>query len=75
MAKIIADAAQQRRSVHLFHRTKVLIDLVKRWRNIWRTVCADPYFASVTAVDELEKIGLHFVSVVKTTTKNIPCTS
>ena len=75
MVDIRADAAQQRQIVHRLHGTKVLVDLVNPWRNIWRTVCADSYFASVPAVDELEKIGLHFVSVVKTATKNILCTS
>ena len=53
MVKIIAYAAHQRRSVHLLHRTMVLIDLVKPWRNTWRTVCADSYFASIPAVGEL----------------------
>ena len=75
MTEIRVDVAQQRWSVHLLHVTKVIIYLVKPWRNIWRTVCTDSYFASITAVDELEKIGLHFFGVVKTAKKYILCTS
>ena len=47
----------------------MIIDLVKPWSNIWRTVCVDSYFAFVPTIDELEKIGLHFVGVVNTATK------
>ena len=74
MAEIRAYTSQQRPSVHLLHVTKVLIDLVKPFRNTWKTVCADSYFASFTAVDEIYNIGIHFVGVVKTATKNILCT-
>ena len=69
IAEIISDTAHQRQSVYMLHGMKVLIDLVKPWRNTWQTVCADSYFASVPAVDELEKIGLHFIGVVNTATK------
>ena len=48
----------------------MIIDLVKPWRNIWWTVCADCYFSSVPAVNKLEKIRLHFFSVVKTAKNN-----
>ena len=72
--KIRADVSHQRQSVNLLHGTKVLIDLVKTWRDTWRTVCADSYFTSIPAVDDLEKIGLHFVGVVKTA-KQILCNS
>ena len=72
MAEIRADAAQHITSVHLLHGTKVLIDLVKPWRNTWQTVCADSYFSSVPAVNKLEKIGLNSVGVVKTATKKYP---
>ena len=72
MVEIRADKAQQRLSVHLFHRTKVLIYLVKHWRNTLQTVCADYYFVSVPAVDEIDKIELCFIGVVKTATKKYP---
>ena len=72
MVDIRADKAHQIPSVHLFHRTKVLIYLVKPWRNTWQTVCADYYFVSVPAVYEIDKIELHFVGVVKTATKKYP---
>ena len=65
MAEIRADAAHQRCIVHMLHRTTVLIDLLKPLRHTWRTVFTYPYFASVLAVDNLEKIGLHFFRVVK----------
>ena len=71
MSEIRADAAQQRPSVHLLHRTKLLINLVKPWRNTCQTVFTDSYFASVIAFYELEKVGITFVGVVKTATKNI----
>ena len=71
MAEIRADMAQHIYIVHLFHGTKVLIYLVKPWSNTWRTVCADSYFSSVPAVDDLEKIGPHFIGVVKTAKKYI----
>ena len=61
--------------MNLLHVTKVIIDLVKPWRNTWWTVCADSYFASIPAVDDLDKIWLHFVGVVKRATENILCTS
>ena len=33
-------------------------------------ICADSYFASVTTVEELAKLGLRLIGVVKTATKN-----
>ena len=74
-AEIRVDSAQQTPSVHLLHGTKVLINLVKPWRNKLRTVCDDSYFSSVPAIDKFEKIGLQFVGVVKTEKKYILCTS
>ena len=71
MAEIIEYAAQQRRSLCLLHGTKVIIHLVNPWRNTWCTVCTDSYFSSVPAVDDLEKIGPHFIGVVKTAKKYI----
>jgi Transposase IS4 len=39
----------------LNHGTKVLMDLVKPWKNSNRIVCADSYFASVQCARELLK--------------------
>ena len=75
MAEIISYESQQRRSVYLLHVMKVLIDLVNPWRNTWCTVCTDSYFSSVPAVNELDKIGLHFVGVVEMASKQILCIS
>ena len=69
MAETREDASHQRRSIHLLYGTKVLIDLVNPWRNTWQEVCADSFFSSITAVNKLDKIGLHFVGVVKTATR------
>ena len=66
MAYIRADVAHQIGSVHLLHRTKVLIDLVKPWKNKRRKVCADSYFSYDPDFDELEKIELQFFGVVMT---------
>ena len=38
MEKIRADVSHQRKSVNLLHVTKVIIDLMKTWRDTWRTV-------------------------------------
>ena len=35
-------------------------------------ICAGSYFASVTTVEELEKISLCFIGLVKTSTKKFP---
>ena len=56
MEEIRADAAHQKQIVHLLHETKFLIYLVKPWSNTWHIVCADSYFYSVPAVDQLEKL-------------------
>jgi len=37
-----------------------------------RDVCADSYFASVTAAKQLLGIGLRFIGVVKTATRGYP---
>ena len=72
MAEIRSYASQQRKSGHLLYGTRVLTDLVKPWRNIWRTVCADSYFASITTVNKLKKIRLHFVGMVNMPPKKYP---
>ena len=56
----------------LNHGTKVLKYLVTPWAHTDRIVCADSYFASVSTAEELQKIGLRFIGVVKTATKKFP---
>jgi hypothetical protein len=58
----------------LNHGTKVLKFLVEPWSRSDRVVCADSYFASVNAAEELKRMGLRFIGVVKTATKNFPMT-
>jgi hypothetical protein len=54
------------------HGTKVLKSLVEPWSHSDRIVCADSYFASVKTAEEMRKIGLHFIGVVKTAKKCFP---
>ena len=54
------------------HGFKVLRFLSSPWAHTDRLICSDSYFASVTAVEELEKLGLRFIGVVKTATKKFP---
>ena len=42
--------------------------VVKNWTGTCRIVCADSYYASDEACDEMERIGLKFIEVVKTAT-------
>ena len=51
---------------------KVLRFLSSPWDHKDRLICADSYFASVTTVEELEKLSLRFIGVVKTATKKFP---
>ena len=43
-------------------------ELVMPWVNMDRIVCADSYFASVPADEELWKHGIRFIGVIKTET-------
>ena len=54
------------------HGTHILKYLTLPWANSRRGVCADSYFASVTSAEELMKIGLRFIGVVKNATKKFP---
>ncbi|KAG7360951.1 transposase IS4 [Nitzschia inconspicua] len=56
----------------LLHGTALLKFLVSPWRFCGRIVCADSYFASVGAAEELKQNGLKFIGVVKTATKKFP---
>ena len=54
------------------HGAKVLLKLLSPWINTQRIVCADSYFASVTAAELLYVNGLKFIGVVKTATQKFP---
>jgi len=54
------------------HGTAVLKKLVAPWAGTTRTVCADSYFASLTAAQQLLAMGLRFIGVVKTATRGFP---
>ena len=56
----------------MLHGTRVLKFLVEPWFFTDRVVCADSYFASVPAAEELMKMKLRFIGVVKTATKRFP---
>ena len=56
----------------LLHGTQVLKGLVLPWANSDRVVCADSYFTSVGAEEELNRIRLRFIGVVKTATRRYP---
>ena len=51
---------------------KVLKELMLTWAKTNRIVCADSYFASVPAAEELWKHGLRFIGVIKTETRKFP---
>ena len=48
--------------------------VVKNWAGTGRIVCADSYYASGEACDEMEMMGLKFIGVVKTATRRFPMT-
>ena len=54
------------------HGAKVMMKLLRPWINTQRIVCADSYFASVTAAELLHMNGLRFIGVVKTATRKFP---
>ena len=53
------------------HGTDILKYLVLPWANSERGVCADSYFASVSSAEEMMRIGIRFIGVVKTATKKL----
>ena len=57
------------------HGTAVLRKLVAAWAGSRRVVCADSYFASVTAAQQLLGMGLRFIGVIKTATRGFPMSS
>jgi Transposase IS4 len=56
----------------LLHGTMVLKKLVFPWVRTSRIVCADSYFSMVGAAEELLRIGLRFIGVVKTAKRPYP---
>jgi Transposase IS4 len=54
------------------HGTKVLLKLIQPWQISDRVVCTDSYFASVQAPKELLRVGMKFIGVMKTATKEYP---
>ena len=54
------------------HETKVLKVLVLLWTHSGRVVVTDFYFASVPCALEMRAIGLRFIGVIKTATKQYP---
>ena len=56
----------------LQHGTAILKYLVVPWANSERSVCADSYFASVSSAEEMMRIDIRFIGVVKTVTKTFP---
>ena len=53
----------------LQHGTAILKYIVVPWANSERGVCADSYFASFSSAEEMMRIGIRFVGVVKTAIK------
>ena len=54
------------------HVTSILKNLCLPWDNTQRGVSADSCFSSVSSAEELMKIDLRFIGVVKTATKIFP---
>ena len=53
----------------LKHGTTILKYIVVPSANCEQGVCADSYFASVSSAEEMLRIGIRFIGVVKTATK------
>ena len=72
--KLVKGAEEHEDSGELLHGTLVTKQLVLPWAHSGRIVCADSYFASVGCVRELKRLGLRFIGVVKTATREYPMT-
>ena len=53
----------------IIHGCKVLEELIETWYHTHRVVCADSYFASVSTAKEVMRLGMRFIGVVKTASK------
>ena len=56
----------------ILHGSHILKYLTLPWAKSKRGVCTDLYFASITLAEELMKIKLRFIGVVKTARKKFP---
>ena len=56
----------------LIHGCKVMKELIEPWYHTHRVVCDDSYFASVSTAKELMRLGMRFIGVVKTASKQSP---
>ena len=56
----------------LVHGTTILKYLLLPRAYSKRGICADSYFPSVLSVEEMMRTGVHFIDVVKTSTKKCP---
>ena len=56
----------------LIHGCKVLNELIEPWYHTHRVVSADSYFASVSTAKELMRLGMRFIGVVNTESKQFP---
>ena len=56
----------------LIHGCKVLKELTEPWYHTHRLVCVDSYFSSVSTAKELMRLGVRFIGVVKTASKQFP---
>lgn len=74
LVKTAKEEATTRTEEHedLLHGTVILKTLIELWNYTDRLVCADSYFASVMAAQELLKIKMRFIGVVKTATRKFP---
>jgi len=54
------------------HGCKVMMELLAPWFHTNRLICADSYFASVSAARELFRVGLRFIGVVKQAHRHFP---
>jgi hypothetical protein len=66
------DAAPITEDADMLNGTRVLAELVSPWAGPGRVVCADSYFSSVQAAEQLLSMGLKFIGVVKTATRKFP---
>jgi Transposase IS4 len=57
---------------HLNHGTQIILNLTQPWQASDRVVMADSYFASVQCARELLRVGLRFIGVVKTASREFP---
>ena len=73
-ADIISQLEEKRKQheTQLNEGTKVCKELCLPWANSDRVVVADSYFASVQTAQEMKRVGLRFIGVVKTATKKFP---